>query len=646
MTPAPVVGEWAHIVFSVNSSDVLKGYWNGVLQTTDATATGSMTDTNRQVSIGARINGTMDFTGAINHVAIWNTQLSDDAVKDIYNRGAPHLVDLTKNVGSNYTAAANLQHWWRLGYDMSDLGKDYGNGTAIDVDTNSVGIDNTNITPTVPGGASIDFDGNTQGSAPVEYVFDDTGRTVGVGASYSMACWFMNHNASSANNEIICDIQDKTTSNFNRILIYDRSTSAITAFVSDGSGNSAIADSGIAVRAGEWHHAVLVKNGTTSLKLYLNGEEVAEDTTSVPTTTDASNRSMAWGSNAQDPTATQAFDGAVAESALWSSALSAAEVRTLFNGGNPYCLDLEQDFRDYASSANLVEWQVAMDPARTGETGGNIVRTRVGSFDLELNDSGITHADDHLHRGPNGTQIELDGSADRLEDRTDAAVGIANAWTICFWVSPNNAATAFETVFDARPDASNLSIIQIGLAGTRVGDTLACALADSAGTTFKNYRWDAATSAADTWSFYTVTWNGTSLRGYKDAVEDASPVLLTDTTGTMADDNRMITLGDSELNTTPADVRIALCAAWDEVISDTEIQQVFNMGLGASLTSDYNAYASSANLIHQWRPGAFNESANWGKDLSDDADARDLTATSIGSARREPIQFEHANSYD
>jgi hypothetical protein len=645
---------WTNITFSWDGTNLL-AWVQGEQVTADTTPTdnaGTMTDTNRGVWFGARNTGADPWSGDLHSMAIWSVELTDNQVKDVFGRGAFGFIDLSGPVGANYTTteATALQHWWRLGYTMSDVGKDYGNGTAMDIDTNAANIGTADFVPVVTAGAVLNFSGNTPGSAPVEYLLDDTGRTMGAGASYTFACWAYPLNDGSANNQVIFDVQDQTTANYNRMLLYSKSgasvTGALTALVSDGSANTAFAEAPFAMQSREWYHIVAVKNGTTSLKLYINGEEVAEDTTSIPTTTDASGRSMAWAANAQDPTATQAFDGRIAESAVWSTALSAAEVRSLYNGGCASVLDLTQNFRDYASAGTLIEYHIACDPARSGETGSDYIRTVRGSMDLSANASGVTYSADLTTRGPGTTHIHFDGSADRLEERTDAAVGIADNWTICFWAAQDSAPTAFETVFDARPDASSVNAIQIGFDGARASDPLGVAIVDNAGTTIYNYRYDALLPTTDAWAFWTVTWNGTTLRGYKDAIEDAAPASLGGSGGTQADGNRIITLANSELATTPYDGRIALVAVWDEVISDAELLQLFNMGMNISYTSDYNDYVSSANLIHQWRPGWHNESAQWGEDLSDDVDARDLDATSLTSTEREGSGFVWADAED
>jgi hypothetical protein len=48
------------------------------------------------------------------HYALWNASLNAPSIAEIFD--GKHVIDLTTNFG-NYTAAGNLQHYWRPGYN-------------------------------------------------------------------------------------------------------------------------------------------------------------------------------------------------------------------------------------------------------------------------------------------------------------------------------------------------------------------------------------------------------------------------------------------------------------------------------------------------------------------------------------------------
>jgi len=142
---------WNHALFTYDGpGNLLRMYENGVLvapdQSLNLLSSPPMDDLApfRKIVIGG---GPAAFSGFIHSIAIWDT-LVDSAVVELYNAGVASTFDL--NAAS---FAGNLAHWWRLGLDPSDLGKDYaasGITPLIDADQNSVNIDASDISSTSP----------------------------------------------------------------------------------------------------------------------------------------------------------------------------------------------------------------------------------------------------------------------------------------------------------------------------------------------------------------------------------------------------------------------------------------------------------------------------------------------------------------
>ncbi|KKN64838.1 hypothetical protein LCGC14_0487580 [marine sediment metagenome] len=108
---------------------------------------GTMTDTARRVSISSREGEGVPqsfFEGKIHSVSVWNTVLTQPKVTVLENSGRPQEIDNRVNSGA-YDASANLVHYWRLGLDASDIGKDSGTGTAIDIGDDAVNITSDDI---------------------------------------------------------------------------------------------------------------------------------------------------------------------------------------------------------------------------------------------------------------------------------------------------------------------------------------------------------------------------------------------------------------------------------------------------------------------------------------------------------------------
>jgi len=139
------LSEWRQMIVTWDGTD-LDIYDNGVLlvpQTKTVDDAGTMANTSREVLIGSA-SGSLFYSGLIHSAALWDVDITS-AVTEIFNSGVATTFDLKAA-----SFAADLQHWWRLGQVSSDIGKDSGNGTLIDVDANSVNIDASDISSDSP----------------------------------------------------------------------------------------------------------------------------------------------------------------------------------------------------------------------------------------------------------------------------------------------------------------------------------------------------------------------------------------------------------------------------------------------------------------------------------------------------------------
>ncbi len=114
-------GNWHHILATYDgtlNTDGIKIYVDGGnVETLTALSTGIRSVASVGPRIGSNSNGSWNFTGKLDEVAIWNTALSSDAVTEIYNATANNtgkVLDLNTDY-NNYTSSANLQYWNRLG---------------------------------------------------------------------------------------------------------------------------------------------------------------------------------------------------------------------------------------------------------------------------------------------------------------------------------------------------------------------------------------------------------------------------------------------------------------------------------------------------------------------------------------------------
>ncbi len=107
-------GKWYHIVGTrSNSADTLKLYLNGVLVATNASATNDdLGDASINFKIGTSESG-RETKGNISEVAIYNSALTINQVKTIYNGREPYN-------HKEGVASGNLQAWYRMGDGVLD----------------------------------------------------------------------------------------------------------------------------------------------------------------------------------------------------------------------------------------------------------------------------------------------------------------------------------------------------------------------------------------------------------------------------------------------------------------------------------------------------------------------------------------------
>lgn len=144
-----VVGTNISYMLTWDGTD-MKMFLDGVDQGTPDTLTsnnsGTMEDSAREIAFGNL--GTSDFgdLGANFHsVSMWNVTLTPAEITALDNSGTPENHDNRFSIGA-YTRTSNLMHYWRLGFDSYDLGRDYGNAPLlVNVDEDSTGISGADI---------------------------------------------------------------------------------------------------------------------------------------------------------------------------------------------------------------------------------------------------------------------------------------------------------------------------------------------------------------------------------------------------------------------------------------------------------------------------------------------------------------------
>jgi len=145
---------WNLVTFTYNvTGAVLKGYFDGSEDTgpTKFQDNSASRSANPSMILGLASTGggTSLFDGRILYGAIWDVALSSAEVSAIYNGGDGGAFDLKTDSGS-YASSSSLKHWWRLGKDSSDIGKDSITSGGINIGDNAANITAADIVTDAP----------------------------------------------------------------------------------------------------------------------------------------------------------------------------------------------------------------------------------------------------------------------------------------------------------------------------------------------------------------------------------------------------------------------------------------------------------------------------------------------------------------
>ena len=195
---------------------------------------------------------------------------------------------------------------------------------------------------------SMDFD-----SASSQYINLGDLSNIGISnaSAVSVSLWF---NRDTVHNQILLDLKYGSARIGMQLYV-----NVIYFYINNRTYNSSTATS-----INQWYNLIYVFDGSGStnadkLKMYLNGTELTGGTYSgtIPTAVGTFTSSMT--SDLGRTPSTAYFDGKIDEVAIWNTALSSDAVQEIYNAtanNTGKVLDLNTDYNNYTSSANLQYW--------------------------------------------------------------------------------------------------------------------------------------------------------------------------------------------------------------------------------------------------------------------------------------------------
>ena len=232
---------------------------------------------------------------------------------------------------------------------------------------------------------SLEFDGSN------DYVDcgDDSSLNWGSGDG-TVACWFKTDD--SGTSDIVMNGSYSTNGKTYALLV--NGSNKILFAIDDDTTLKAVT-SGTSVNDSIWRHAVGVRDGN-NLRLYINGAEDANSPTDI---TDygsldiSDNLFFGAGTNTTGGSPGNFFQGYIDEVAIWNKALSAGQVKELYNGGDPFNAKniLPSNLKGYWRMGDgVVDNHGAFDTDDNGIIGDESIPTTLGGEMIVDGDFALT----------------------------------------------------------------------------------------------------------------------------------------------------------------------------------------------------------------------------------------------------------------
>ncbi|KKU57248.1 MAG: hemagglutination activity domain protein [Parcubacteria group bacterium GW2011_GWA2_47_12] len=325
------VGNWYHVAvsYTFGTGSSIKMYINGV-EMPGGWVAGTGNDAplvgNYQLWIGDD-NANSEFHGLIDEVRVYNRALSADEIKRLYKIGATMKINMPSNTGTLKDGLVGM--WTFDGNDMS------GN-TAIDRSGNGNNGTLTNGPKKAIGkiGQALNFDGvNDEVNIPDNDTID-----FNTNANFTISFWVKipssnQPDTSNSDNEII-EKWDQVDSRYPYVIRFNNHTAGansntLSVARYDGTNNPGITTTK-KYNDANWHFFVFQKAGST---LYLYADRDSPQTATDTTTGVTTNTSKLYFARRGHVTNDNFFRGSLDEVRIYNRALSAEEIKRLYNMG-------------------------------------------------------------------------------------------------------------------------------------------------------------------------------------------------------------------------------------------------------------------------------------------------------------------------
>ena len=313
-------GNW-HFLVGVLDAGVVKLYFDMQSQGTPTGAPTTAASHTGNLFIGKRVNDTDYHNGLIDDARVYNRALSVAEIQRLYRIGATAKFGISNNSGS---LTQGLVGYWS--FNDNDMAQSPNNMFALDRSGqgNNGRLNNTATSSVrVSGkiGQGLSFDGSNDyvniGNSTT-YYFNGT-------LPFAISLWFKHNGNARA---MISRYNAGVVGNWEFFLTNSggvklRALREITPYTITGN---------TVLNSNTWYHGVFLYDGV-NMQLFLNGERDATPVASGNISADQSNLSVVIGSEPNNGVPGQIFDGLIDDVRVYNRALTADEIKRLYNLG-------------------------------------------------------------------------------------------------------------------------------------------------------------------------------------------------------------------------------------------------------------------------------------------------------------------------
>ena len=325
---------WYHVAATYSPSTEMKMYINGVLDATNTTSIpASIFDSTQNTEIGSQngATGTNFFSGKIDDVKIYNYIRTPAQIAWDYNQGKPvaHYKFDECSGTTAYNSAKNA-NGTAAGMNGTISAGSGGDNTSVGTCSSGTGTEMWNNGTTGKFNASLDFDGDaTAANSDRVEIADNDSLDFVDGSDFTVQAW-VNRGSFTTDDTAIAKKNDQTTG-AGYLIYIDDANDDVNFVVADATDSFSV--NGLtAITSAGWHHIVAVYDddsaaGTT---IYVDGkpDEQSESGTLANVNSLANALSLQIAGESDEG---EAFDGQIDDVRIYNYALTANQIKTLYN---------------------------------------------------------------------------------------------------------------------------------------------------------------------------------------------------------------------------------------------------------------------------------------------------------------------------